>query len=131
MDEDEKRKAAYEAARARYHTTTELIADAQLRVEPARWDYIASATESETSLKRNRMGIDSLALRPRVMRTVANTDAATGFLGRRQPKSPFRAKKTQWTATVRRAVAMAASPGVSRHLWQLGLFSLLSHDHLF
>lgn len=84
MDEDEKRQAAYAAARERYNTTTELIADAQQRVEPARWDYIASATESETSLKRNRMGIDSLALRPRVMRNVANTDPATEFLGRRQ-----------------------------------------------
>ncbi|MBT6289492.1 MAG: alpha-hydroxy-acid oxidizing protein [Rhodospirillaceae bacterium] len=84
MDERERRIAAYAAARERYNITTELINEAQRRVSAVSWDYIAGATESETSLKRNRMGIDSLALRPRVMRNVAGTDASTEFLGRRQ-----------------------------------------------
>jgi glycolate oxidase len=84
IDEEERRRADYAAARQRYATTTELIAAAQRRLDGERWDYIASATESETSLKRNRMGIDSLALRPRVMRNVLETDAGTEFLGRKQ-----------------------------------------------
>ena len=84
IDEKERRIAAYAAARERYNITTELINEAQRRVSAVSWDYIAGATESETSLKRNRMGIDSLALRPRVMRNVAGTDASTEFLGRRQ-----------------------------------------------
>lgn len=84
IDEEERRRADYAAACQRYATTTELIAAAQRRLDGERWDYIASATESETSLKRNRMGIDSLALRPRVMRNVLDTDAGTEFLGRKQ-----------------------------------------------
>ena len=84
MDERERRIAAYAAARERYNITTELINEAQRRVSAVSWDYIAGATESETSLKRNRMGMVSLAGRPRGMRNVAGTDASTEFLGRRQ-----------------------------------------------
>jgi isopentenyl diphosphate isomerase/L-lactate dehydrogenase-like FMN-dependent dehydrogenase len=83
-EQQRRRRSEYNAAGARYATTTELIAEAQRRLDDERWDYIAGATESETSLKRNRMAIDSLALRSRVMRNVAGTDAGTEFLGRAQ-----------------------------------------------
>ena len=40
-------------------------------------------TETETTLKRNRLALDSLALRPRILRDVADVDTGTSFLGHR------------------------------------------------
>ncbi len=39
-------------------------------------------SETETSLKRNRQGFDSLGLAPRILRNVANVDPSTTFLGK-------------------------------------------------
>lgn len=74
---------ARELARERYMTTTELVQDAQRSLDTPTWDYVAGATESETTLKRNRQGIDQLALRPRVMRDISSTDLTTEFLGQK------------------------------------------------
>ena len=74
---------ALELARERYLTTTELVRDAQHALQPPIWDYVAGGTESETTLKRNRQGIDQLALRPRVMCDVSTTDVSTEFLGQK------------------------------------------------
>lgn len=83
FDLDPKVRAAreLESARERYLTTTELIADAQKRLPSPVWDYIAGGTESETSLKRNRQAIDSLAFRPHAMPDVSTTDLTGRFLG--------------------------------------------------
>ncbi len=57
-------------------------------VEPARtylsagvWDYLMGGAETETSLRRNRLSLDSIAFKPRVLRDVRNVDASTEFLG--------------------------------------------------
>ena len=47
------------------------------------WDYLMGGSESETTLRRNRMALDSLALRPRILRNVAHVDPAVTFLGHR------------------------------------------------
>ena len=47
------------------------------------WDYLMGGSESETTLRRNRMALDSLALRPRILRDVAQIDPAVTFLGHR------------------------------------------------
>ena len=46
------------------------------------WDYLMGGSETETSLKRNRQGFDSLGLAPRILRNVANVDPSTTFLGK-------------------------------------------------
>ena len=45
------------------------------------WDYIAGAAETETTARRNRLALDSLALRPRVLRDVSNVDTSSTLLG--------------------------------------------------
>lgn len=45
------------------------------------WDYLTGGSEAEITLRRNRMALDSLALRPRILRDVASIDASTRFLG--------------------------------------------------
>jgi isopentenyl diphosphate isomerase/L-lactate dehydrogenase-like FMN-dependent dehydrogenase len=45
------------------------------------WDYIAGAAETETTARRNRLALDSLALRPRILRDVSKIETAGELLG--------------------------------------------------
>src|ERR1035437_7727427 len=47
------------------------------------WDYIVGAAETETTLRRNRMALDEIAFRPRVLRNVAKVDATVELFGRK------------------------------------------------
>ncbi|HEY1776715.1 MAG TPA: alpha-hydroxy acid oxidase [Solirubrobacteraceae bacterium] len=65
-------------------TTNHAIIDAaRARLESDVWDYIAGAAETETTARRNRLAIDSLALCPRVGRDVENVDTSGHLLGQR------------------------------------------------
>ncbi len=59
----------------------ELVAPAKKALSPETWDYLMGAGETETTFDRNRLGIDSLAFRPRVLRDVSKVSLATKFLG--------------------------------------------------
>src|SRR6266705_3327505 len=61
----------------------ELVAKARQNLNQNDWDYIVGGTETETTLRRNRMALDSLAFRPRVLRNVNRIDAAVERFGRR------------------------------------------------
>jgi isopentenyl diphosphate isomerase/L-lactate dehydrogenase-like FMN-dependent dehydrogenase len=57
-------------------------------VEPARhnlprgtWDYLMGGAETETTQERNRLALDSLAFRPRVLRDVEKVSTAAKVLG--------------------------------------------------
>ena len=47
------------------------------------WDYIVGGVETETTLRRNRMALDAIAFRPRVLRDVSKVDTSTDILGRK------------------------------------------------
>jgi len=64
-------------------TMHELVKKARQNLNHNDWDYIAGGTETETTLKRNRHALDSIAFRPRVLRDVSNIDASTTFLGQK------------------------------------------------
>jgi len=64
-------------------TIGEIIDAARANLDDDVWDYIAGGSESETTVRRNRLAIDSLALCPRVARDVSNVDPATTLLGER------------------------------------------------
>ena len=64
-------------------TLHELIKKARQKLNHDNWDYIVGGTETETTLRRNRLALDSIAFRPRVLRDVSRTDASTQFLGRK------------------------------------------------
>lgn len=61
----------------------ELVAKARANLSQNNWDYIVGGTETETTMLRNRLALDSIALRPRVLRDVGKIDASVEFLGRR------------------------------------------------
>jgi glycolate oxidase len=78
--------ATLDAQPANYHPFEclhDFIAAARTRMQQGEWDYVTGAAESETTLKRNRMALDCLALRPRVLRDVSRIDASVDRLGRR------------------------------------------------
>jgi glycolate oxidase len=61
----------------------ELIAKARQNLNQNDWDYIVGGVESETTLRRNRMALDSIAFRPRVLRDVSKVDASVTQFGRK------------------------------------------------
>ena len=61
----------------------ELVAKARANLSQNNWDYIVGGTETETTMLRNRLALDTIALRPRVLRDVGNIDASVEFLGRK------------------------------------------------
>ncbi len=66
-----------------YATLHEIVKAAKIRLTPNIWDYLIGGTETETTLKRNRMALDSLAFRPRVLRDVSKIDPSSEILGRK------------------------------------------------
>lgn len=64
-----------------YRTIHQIIKAARAQLDQTYWDYLIGGTETETTLRRNRLAIDSLALRPRVLRDVSSIDTTATFLG--------------------------------------------------
>jgi glycolate oxidase len=61
----------------------EIVAKARQNLNQNDWDYIVGGVESETTLRRNRMALDTIAFRPRVLRDVSNVDASVSRFGRK------------------------------------------------
>jgi isopentenyl diphosphate isomerase/L-lactate dehydrogenase-like FMN-dependent dehydrogenase len=67
----------------RFQTLHEIVKAAKHNLAPGPWDYLMGGTETETTLRRNRQSLDSLALRPRVLRDVRGVDTTSTLFGRR------------------------------------------------
>src|SRR5438270_6940087 len=61
----------------------EFVRKARARLNQNAWDYIVGASETETTMRRNRMALDEIAFRPRVLRNVARVDASVEAFGRK------------------------------------------------
>jgi isopentenyl diphosphate isomerase/L-lactate dehydrogenase-like FMN-dependent dehydrogenase len=66
-----------------FATNQQIIQAAYEKLAPDVWGYLVGGSESETTMRRNRLGFDSLALRQRVLVDVSNVDTSTTFLGHR------------------------------------------------
>ncbi|MBI1993015.1 MAG: alpha-hydroxy-acid oxidizing protein, partial [Deltaproteobacteria bacterium] len=64
-------------------TNQEIIMAARRNLTQNVWDYLTGGAESETTMRRNRLALDSLAFRPRVLVDVSKIDTSTSFLGHR------------------------------------------------
>ena len=62
-------------------TNQEIIMAARRNLTDNVWHYLAGGAESETTMRRNRFGLDSLAFRPRVLVDVSKIDTSATFLG--------------------------------------------------
>ena len=66
---------------ADFATNEEIVQAARRRLAQGPWDYLTGGSESETTMRRNRLGFDRLAFRPRVLVDVSNVDQSASFLG--------------------------------------------------
>jgi glycolate oxidase len=67
----------------RFMALHEFIPAARAKLTDDKWDYMIGGAETETTLKRNRMALDSLAFRPRVLRDVSNIDCSGTLFGQK------------------------------------------------
>ena len=65
-----------------FETLHEIIAQAHKRLDEGAWDYIVGGSESETTLQRNRFGLDALVFRPRILCDVSQVSASVERFGR-------------------------------------------------
>jgi isopentenyl diphosphate isomerase/L-lactate dehydrogenase-like FMN-dependent dehydrogenase len=61
----------------------EFIPAARAKLSDHIWGYLVGAAESETTMRRNRLALDSLALRPRVCVDVSKIELGTTLFGRK------------------------------------------------
>jgi isopentenyl diphosphate isomerase/L-lactate dehydrogenase-like FMN-dependent dehydrogenase len=61
----------------------EFVRKARANLNQNAWDYIVGAAETETTMRRNRMALDEIAFRPRVLRDVSKVDASVELFGRK------------------------------------------------
>ena len=67
-------------------TLQEIVAAARANTAPGPWSYLIGGAETETTVRRNRLALDSIAFRPRVLRDVSRIDASATFS--RQANAP-------------------------------------------
>jgi glycolate oxidase len=75
--------AQISAASNDFQNLHELVAKARANLNQNAWDYIVGGTETETTLRRNRMALDEIAFRPRVLHDVSKVDASVQVMGRK------------------------------------------------
>jgi glycolate oxidase len=84
QDKSQQPATAHErAAAAEFLNLHEIVAKARQNLHQNDWDYIVGGTESETTLRRNRLALDRIAFQPRVLRDVSKVDASVEQIGRR------------------------------------------------
>jgi glycolate oxidase len=64
-----------------YAVLHEFVAPARRNISEGSWDYLMGGAETETTLERNRLALDAIAFRPRVLRNVEHVSTAGKVLG--------------------------------------------------
>ena len=67
----------------------EIVAAARRNLSQDLWNHLTGGADSETTLKRTRLALDSLALRQRVLVDVRNIDITTTLLGKKLQSPVF------------------------------------------
>src|SRR6266853_1595255 len=67
----------------RFQNLHEFVKVARQNLDRNNWDYLIGGSESETTLARNRLALDSLGFRPRVLRDVSNVDCTRTLFGKK------------------------------------------------
>ena len=70
-------------AQDEFQNLHEIVRRARDQLDQNAWDYIVGGTETETTLRRNRMALDEIAFCPRVLRDVSHVDPSVEAFGRK------------------------------------------------
>src|SRR5579883_3043806 len=68
---------------SRFQTLHEFVKAARTNLNRNVWDYLIGGAETETTVARNRMALDALAFRPRVLNDVSEIDCSGSLFGRK------------------------------------------------
>ena len=66
---------------SQFNTNEEIVQAARRHLAQGPWDYLSGGTESETTMRRNRLAFDRIAFRPRVLVDVSTIDRSSTLLG--------------------------------------------------
>src|SRR3954468_20990510 len=72
--------APHAAHNEEFLTLQEIVAAARRNLAPGPWSYLIGGAETETTVKRNRQALETLAFRPRVLRDMSAIDSTATFL---------------------------------------------------
>jgi glycolate oxidase len=64
-----------------FQTLHQIIQAARDKLDDNAWDYVIGGADTETTVKRNRRALDSLAFRPRVLNDVSAVDLSVELFG--------------------------------------------------
>ena len=67
----------------RFQNLHEFVKVARQNLNRNHWDYLIGASESESTLARNRLALDSIGFRPRVLRDVSEVDCSKTLFGKK------------------------------------------------
>lgn len=65
----------------RFQVLHEVVAAARHNLNANMWDYVTGGTATETTVRRNRLALDRVGFRPRVLEDVSSIDTTARFLG--------------------------------------------------
>lgn len=101
----------------RFLVLHEFVKAAKNKLSPNIWDYLVGGTETETTLCRNRLAIDQVALRPSVLNDVSRVDTQADVLGHKialpvflAPVGSLESFEPGGGATVARGAGLAGVP---------------------
>ena len=66
-----------------FQTLHEIVKAARDNLEDNSWDYLMGGADTESTVKRNRQGLDSLAFRPRVLNDISGLDLSATVFGQK------------------------------------------------
>ena len=105
-------------------TLHEIVKAAKSRLTANIWDYLVGGTETETTLRRNRMALDSIAFKPRVLRDVSTVDPSSEVFGKKlripvvlAPVGSLGIGLALASLTEREAVAVFAAVALALAVW--------------
>jgi L-lactate dehydrogenase (cytochrome) len=100
----------------KYPALSDLRAVAQKRIPKFVWEYLTSATGDETTLARNRHGLDQILFMPSVLHGEFEPDTHVDLLGERHPLpfgvAPVGMSGLIWPDAERRLAAAATTAGL-------------------
>jgi isopentenyl diphosphate isomerase/L-lactate dehydrogenase-like FMN-dependent dehydrogenase len=67
----------------RFQNLHEFVKVARQNLDRNNWDYLIGGSETETTLARNRLALDSIGFRPRVLRDVSSVDCSRSLFNRK------------------------------------------------
>jgi isopentenyl diphosphate isomerase/L-lactate dehydrogenase-like FMN-dependent dehydrogenase len=72
-----------ESLESRFQNLHEFVTQARTNLDRNNWDYLIGGSETETTLARNRLALDAIGFRPRVLRDVSNIDCSSTLFGKK------------------------------------------------